>query len=451
MASPQTAELLEFVTRSGSSDVPGEVLHQSKRCLLDFVGLVIGAVDEPTVTIPRSLYAGWGGDPQAAVLGTALRLRMTDAAEVNAIAAHALDYDDTHAPTILHGTTPVYGAALALAEWRGRSGLDLLAAHAFGFEAAARVALALYPAHYDIGWHMTGTAGVIGAAMAGARLLDLVGDPALNCLGVASTQAAGHRQHFGTMTKPFHAGHAARSGLVAALFAESGFTADADPLQGVRGMLPVMSSRFDPSLLTAGLGSTWELARNGVKPYACGVVTHPAIDAVRQVVAQCRAEGVAVERISRVELEVHPLVLELTNKTEPRTGLEGKFSVRFTCAIAALDGAAGPSAFTDANVTRPDVRSLMSRIGVAATSSLTHDQARATATTDDGQVRAVFIEHASGTPENPVSDAALAAKFHDLADPVLSAAQAAELEAAVWAIDGASDLSDLVRLATPAG
>ena len=169
------------------------------------------------------------------MLGTGHRLRVTDAALVNGIACHALDFDDTHVPTILHPTTPLYAAGTALAEWRGSRGIDLLAAHALGYELAARASNALYPEHYDVGWHMTGTTGALASAAVAIRLLDLTGATATHCLSIAATQAAGHREQFGTMTKPFHAGRAAQAGVWAGLLAAAGIHRRTGPAAGPPG------------------------------------------------------------------------------------------------------------------------------------------------------------------------------------------------------------------------
>ena len=360
--SVETRTLLDFVSKTKADEVPADVLHESMRCLIDHLGLAIAGAAEPAAAIAREQCRLLGGEPQATVLGTPHRLRLTDAALVNGIACHALDFDDTHVPTILHPTTPLYAAGTALAEWRGGRGIDLLAAHALGYELSARASNALYPEHYDAGWHMTGTTGALASASVAIRLLGLEGATATHCLSIAATQAAGHREQFGTMTKPFHAGHAAQAGVWAGLLAAGGFTGAPDPLQGRRGMFAVMSSTSTPSDLVDGLGERWQIFDNGVKPYACGVVIHPVIDAVRDLAMR---KGLTAERIDKIKLHVHPLVRELTGKTDPRTGLEGKFSVTFACSIALLDGRAGEKEFSDSAVYRDDVRALMAKLEVA--------------------------------------------------------------------------------------
>ncbi len=442
--STETTSLLRFVTETSETQLPQEVLHESKRCLLDFFALAIGAVEEPAVSITRQQILKLGGAPQASSLGSSVMLRVTDAALVNGIAAHAFDYDDTHIPTILHPTSPLYAAGLAVAQWKRLSGRSLLAAHALGYELAARVSVALYPEHYDVGWHMTGTTGCLASYGASARLLGLKGTKALHGLSLATTQASGHREQFGTMTKPFHAGHAASAGLLAALLCGDGFTAAPDPLQGRRGMFAVMSSAHTTNDLVEHLGERWEIFANGAKPYACGVVIHPAADAMRHLRAR-----VDVADIEEIHMRVHPLVLELTGKNQPRTSLEGKFSVTFVCAMALLEGRAGEREFTDENVRRPEVVELMHRIKLVADATMHHSEAAATALTHDGRSFESHVENARGTPKNPLSDEDLRSKFHELVDPVLGATRAQELERLIWAVDEVSDVSEMVRCASP--
>jgi 2-methylcitrate dehydratase PrpD len=438
--------LLDFVTQTDANDVPSDVLHESTRCLLDHLGLAIAGAGEPAARIARQQCLMLGGNGQALALGTTQRLRVTDAALVNGIACHALDFDDTHVPTILHPTTPLYAAGTALAEHRGSRGIDMLAAHALGYELSARASNALYPEHYDAGWHMTGTTGVLASAAVAIRLLGLAGVPATHCLSIAATQAAGHREQFGTMTKPFHAGHAAQSGVWAGLLAAGGFTGAPDPLQGRRAMFAVMSSASSRADLVDGLGERWQIFDNGVKPYACGVVIHPAIDAVRDLAVR---RGLAADQIESIRLRVHPLVRELTGKTDPRTGLEGKFSVTFACAIALLEGGASEVQFSDEAVVRPDVRALMARIEVVPDTDVPHTQAGATAITTHGTDVQTWVDHARGTPGNRLTDDELRDKFHSLVDDALGKDQAERLADATFALAENGDIVDLLALTTP--
>src|SRR5262249_25991493 len=243
--------------------------HEAKRAILDNLGVGLGAADDPGVAIARRVAMELGGHPQATLWADGRRTSVTQAALVNGIMTHILDYDDTHLPTILHPSGPLVAAAVPLAEWLGASGEALLAAYIVGFELEARVSLSVYPEHYDVGWHITGTAGTLGAAAAAARLLGLDAERTVWALGAAVTQAAGLREMFGSMCKSLHVGKAASNRVLAALLARDGFTSSVEPIEGRRGFGSVLSTRFDPEILTAELGQRWQLHRNGFKPYAC--------------------------------------------------------------------------------------------------------------------------------------------------------------------------------------
>jgi 2-methylcitrate dehydratase PrpD len=411
------------------------------------MGVIIGGARSEAVALARETVLLLGGTPQtrACVLGDTSSIDRV--AFLNGIASHVLDFDDTHIPTVLHASGALFAAGLAVGEWLHARGRDLVAAHLVGFEVGARVALALGRAHYDVGWHVTGTAGTVGVAAAVGRLLGLGPDRMAHALGLAATQAAGHREQFGAMAKSFHAGRAASNGVLAALLAAQGFTAADDSLEGRRGLLAVMSAAPRPEALAEGLGERWEIDRNGVKPYACGVVAHPAIDAVLRFHER---HGVRPEDVEAIELRVHPLVVELTGKWGPRSGLEGKFSVSYACAIALFEGAARERQFADEQVRRAEVLDLHRRIGREADRSLGQTEAWATARLRDGRTIVEHVVAASGTPENPLSDAEVERKLVDLSEPVLGAERTRRLIAQLEGIDDLDDVSSLVS-ATIAG
>jgi 2-methylcitrate dehydratase PrpD len=442
-----TRRLAEFVTSTRLEDVPAATRREAKRAILDNLGVALGAADDPGVAIARRVALELGGNSQATLWADGRRTSVTHAALVNGIMSHILDYDDTHLPTILHPSGPLVNAAIPLAEWLGSSGRDVLAAYVLGFEVEARVSLSVYPEHYDVGWHITGTAGTLGAAAASARLLGLGVEQTVWALGAAVTQAAGLREMFGSMCKSLHVGDAARNGILAALLAREGFTSSTEPIEGRRGFGAVLSTRFDEGQLTAELGERWEVHRNGLKPYACGVVTHPAIDAARRL----RAMGYLPGAVARIDAYVHPLVLELCGKTDLRVGLEGKFSIYHCIAMGLLEDAAGPAQFTDALVSRPDAVELRRKVHATADPSLSEAQARLVLQLPEGRAVEVFVPAATGTLENPMSDDELTRKFGALAVPTIGAAAADEVAAIVWALEDAPDVRGLVaRLAGPA-
>src|SRR5919107_1609595 len=388
-------KLAAFVAAHPFRSVPEEVLREGRRRILDTLGVAVGARRTPPVEILLRVTRDLGGTPQAGVPGLNLRSSVPSVARLLGVMSHLLDFDDTHTPTILHPSGPTLAAALPLAEHREASGRELLAAFTFGVEAGCRVALALGPAHYDVGWHVTGTAGT-----------------------VAATEAAGQRAQFGAMTKSLHTGNAAANGALAALLAENGYTAGRRGFEGPRGLLNAASSQPSPGELAAALGERWETLCIGIKPYSCGVVTHPAIDAVRRL---ARITGASGEEVERIDLAVHPLVMELTNKRNPRTGLEGKFSIAFAAAITWIEGTARHRQFTDEKVNRPDVQALMDRVCVAEDNSLSQTEASVTVCLRGGKTSSEHISHSTGTPENPVSDEELREKFTELVEPELGA------------------------------
>lgn len=444
LTSEQTARLAEWALVTRFDDLPQSVIRTSKSLILDFFGVAIAGSRHDAALAGLNLVRELGGDPRATVLGTGYRTSMVNAALVNGISAHILDFDDTHIPTVLHPTAPIMSAGLAVCEARGRSGPDLIRAHAMAVELSSRVSLAIYPEHYDAGWHMSGTTGTIGAAAAAALLEDVNHRQFVQVLGIAATQASGHREQFGAMTKALHVGKAASNGILASLLGARGFTAAPDSLQGRRGMFAVMSPSSRPNALVAGIGKDWEIARVGIKPYACGVVTHAPMDALRRLRTE---RGVQPDQVETIELRVNPLVTELTGKREPRTGLEGKFSVTFCAAIAMIDGVAGPQQFTDSAVQRPEVVALRDRIHIVPDGGIGHSQAIAIAYLKDGSAIMIEVTAASGTPENPLSDEERHEKFVALTEPVLGTQGATRVKALVESLDALTSVDALIAAA----
>ena len=319
--------------------------------------------------------------------------------------------------------------------------------HAFilGVEVECRIGNAVYPDHYDVGWHITGTAGVFGAAAAAGRLLGLDEQQMVWALGIAATQSSGLREMFGTMCKPFHPGNAARNGLLAALLAQQNFTSSNQGIEAKRGYGHVLSTKFDATQITEGLGKSWEIALNTYKPFACGIVIHPIIDGCIQLRNQHRLEATDIESI---DVCVHPLVLELTGKKAPRVGLEGKFSVFHSAAVAIIRGAAGEAEYSDALVRDPTVIALRDRVSAVVDEALHEDQARVAIKLRNGTTVEKFVEHAIGSLERPMTDADLEAKFRGLSNPVIGSAATDRLIDLCWRTEALSDIAEVARAAT---
>lgn len=442
-APPITQTLAAFVANHPSRGWSEAIEHEAHRTLLNWAGCAVGAARHESVAAALAAVQVLQPAPQAALLGRRERVDIASAALVNGIGSHTFDFDDTHLKTIIHPAGPVASALLALAEHTGASGRALIDALVLGIDVSCRIGNVMYPDHYDRGWHITGSTGMLGAAAGCARLLGLDAQRTAMALGIAASQPVGLREQFGTMTKPLHPGAAARAGLMAALMAQQGFTASARALEAPRGLVQVVSSKCDWREATDALGERFEIGFNTYKPFACGIVIHPAIDAA----VQLRARGVRPEQIVRIELRVHSLVLELTGKKEPKDGLQGKFSVYHGCAAGLVAGRAGEDEFADAFVTRPDVDALRRRIVATVDDAVDEASVDLTAVLTDGRRERVFIEHAIGSLERPMTDHALETKFHALADGVIGAARAGELIRALWAAGASADVRGIAALA----
>ena len=440
-----TETLARFVVGHRPEDLPDTVTHEAKRSLLNWLGVGIGAADHPTVTIALDVVTSVGGAASASLLGRSERTDVLHASFINGTSSHVFDFDDTHLDTIIHPSGPVAAPLFALAERDGRSGRDVLHAFALGVDAECRIGNAVYPAHYDIGWHITGTAGVFGAAIATAKLLGLDTTTTRAAIGLAASQSSGLREMFGTMTKPFHVGHAAKNGLFATLLAQAGFTSSLRALEAPRGFANVLSAERDYDEITGELGERFELSKNAYKPFACGIVIHPSIDACVQLRERL---GGATDGVESVTLRVHPLVLELTGKTEPSTGLEGKFSVYHSAAVALIDGEAGEAQYADARVNDPAVIALRAKVSAIADPSVREDEVYATLRTSSGDVHELHVPHAIGSLERPMSDAQLEAKFTALVTPVLGDEKARTIIDLAWRLDELDDLAPLIAAAT---
>lgn len=442
-----TLGLAERICGTRRGAVPAAAVAEAKRSLLNWMGVAVGAAGHPMIDMVLEVTAGWGGRPQATVAGRGLKVDEHTAALVNGISSHIFDYDDTLLDTILHPSAPVFPAVLAYCERHGEGGRALLEAFVVGVEVEQRIAQAVYPSHYDRGWHITGSVGAFGAAAAVGWLMGLDTRRMAHALGLAATQPTGFREMFGTHTKPFHPGKAAANGLLAAYLAAGGFTSSPRSIEAPRGFAHVTSDAPKLSRLTDRWGETWQVMHNSYKPFPCGVVIHPANDAALRLREQ---HGVRAADVERLELSVHPLVLELTGKKEPRDGLEAKFSVYHCAAAGLLDGWVGLAQFTDERVAAPDVVELRRRVTAVVDPEMAEDQVRVKAVLKDGSAVDLFVEHCLGSKDNPMTNNQLERKFGEAAGPVLGTARARELMDAIWRIEAAPDVRGMMALTAPA-
>ncbi|MBA2307095.1 MmgE/PrpD family protein [Candidatus Dependentiae bacterium] len=443
-APPVTQILADFVTRHPSQGWDASVDREAHRTLLNWAGCAIGASQHATVKAALAAVMELAPTAQATILGRVAQVAVASAALLNGITSHTFDFDDTHLLTIIHPAGPVASALLALAEHHGVPGRQFIDALVLGIDVECRVGNMIYPEHYDRGWHITGSTGMLGAAAACARLLKLDAGKTSMALGIAASQPIGVREQFGSMTKAFHVGGAARAGLMSAVMAKHGYTASSRAIEAPRGLAQTYSTKCDWSEITAELGKRFEISFNTYKPFACGIVIHPSIDGCMQLLNSNR---VAIDDIERIDLKVHSLVLELTGKTAPRTGLEAKFSVYHACAAGILLGEVGEHAFSDEVVARADVIALRDRIKASVDDGIDEASADVAITCKDGRKLHLFVEHAIGSVQRPMSDADLQRKFHGLVDPVLGNARAGGLIEQCATLSGAADVRALTASA----
>jgi 2-methylcitrate dehydratase PrpD len=433
VVSDLTRQVARHIVSTKFEQLPASVRKEATRTLLNWTGCTLGGSRHETVGIAISALAPFSGQAQASILGRSERFDILNAALINGISSHVLDYDDTHTRNIIHPAGPVISAILALSEHRPVSGRDFVTALVVGVDVECRIGNSVYPKHYDAGWHITGTAGVFGAAAASGKLLGLSEEQMLWAIGLAATQPVGLQEMFGTMTKSFHPGRAAQNGLTAALLAEKNFTSSEQSLEAKYGWVNVVSAAHNYDYITNNLGQTFEISNNTYKPFACGVVMHPTIDGCIQLRNE---QKLTADKIDRVELRVHPLVMQLTSKKSPQTGLESKFSIYHAASVALVEGAGGIDQFSDRAVRDQAIASLRDRVTTVVDSTMHEDQVRILLTAQNGSRFEKFVEHAVGGLDHPMSDSDLEAKFTGLANGVLPPDRQRKLLDLCWAIEG---------------
>ncbi len=426
--------------------MPAAVRDEAKRAILNYLGCALGGSIEPALDTAIDVLAPFSGPASASVLGRSERFDELNAALMNGIGSHVHEYDDTLPQNYIHPSVPVASALFAFASANPVSGRDFVHAFLLGFEVESRIGDAIYPAHYEAGWHITSTTGVFGAAAAIGKLLGLSTAQMVWALGLAATQAAGIREMFGSMAKSFQPGRAAQNGLTAARLAAADFTAGEQALEGPRGFASVTASEFDLDRITIGLGQTWAITGNAYKPYACGLVVHPTIDGCSRIRERDRPDPMQIERI---ELKVAPLVLDLCNQRELKRALQSKYSIYHAAAIGLARGNGGLQEFTEEAIADPVLARLRDRVEVAADDAVTEDQVDIRVTLADGTALELFVEQSLGNVHRPLTNRELEEKFRAQAVLALPAAQVDALIDACWRIDTLEDAGDIARNARP--
>jgi 2-methylcitrate dehydratase PrpD len=426
-----TRTIAQFVRETSAPALPAEVVERARVHILDGFAVILSGATEKGSRILHAHLRRLGGRPEATVLGVGFRAPAQWAALANGTSGHGMDYDDTQLTTskesvyglLTHPTVPVLAAALAAAEVTKARGRDLLLAYVLGVEVACRVADAINPRHYQAGFHSTATMGGLGAAMAAGKLLRLNEDGLLRALGLAASMGAGLRENFGTMVKPFHAGRAAEAGLLAATLAGAGFTAARNILEAKRGFFNAAGGGYDESKILGRLGNPYFFLDPGIsiKPYPSGSLSHPAQDLILELVKHHDLEA---DQIAAIEVGTNTNVLNALIHNEPRTALEGKFSIPFCMAIGVLERKAGIAQFVDRKVRHPKTVALMKRVRLVVDPELErlgYDlvRTRIKVRLTDGRVLERRANVAQGTPPKVFSFEDLGEKFREAAGLVL--------------------------------
>jgi 2-methylcitrate dehydratase PrpD len=446
-AGPITRQLADFVANSQWRDMPATVRREGIRGLLNYVGCALGGCGDEAMTLAIRVLTPSFGAPQAGVIGRSESCDQLNAAFLNAASANVLEYDDTHLPTVMHPAAPVAPGLFALAESRGATGQELLHAFILGIEVSCRVGNGLMPHHYRRGAHITATCGIFGAAAAAGRLIGLDAVRMNWALGHAATQSAGLVESLGSMSKSIGVGNSARNGLAGALFAEAGFTAAESAIEGKYGFAAVASDTVDLAKMTARLGDKWEILENAYKPYPCGVVLFPVIDACLELRKRL---GHPVGEITQIVVRGHPLLRERTDRPEANDGRSAKVSLQHSVAVSLLQGAAGIAQFTDARVADPAVRALRTKVTAQDDASMPVEAAIVEVGLADGSRLSEHVKDGRGTPGRPMSDVELDAKIDECAAFGAPFVDVPALIAAVRDVETLGDAAHIMRMTVPA-
>ena len=439
-----TGTLARYVVAARYEDLPPNVRKEAARTLINWVGVAVGGSHDDTIDRAVAAMAPFSGKPEATVFGRKEKLDIFNAAFMNAVSSHIFDYDDTHLKTIIHPAGPVCPSLLAMSQRQPVTGTQFLNAFVLGMETELRIGNCVYPSHYDMGWHITGSCGMFGSAAACGKLLGLDNQQMIYALGVAASQPVGLKIQFGSMTKAFHPARATQNGMLAAHLAKQGYTSAEAVLEGKDGWVQALSREHKYGEIMDGLGTRYEAALNTYKPFACGVVTHPAIDAAIQLRNEYH---LTADQVDSIQMHAKPLVLSLTGKTDPQTGLDGKFSVYHCIAVGLIYGAAGQRQFEDAVARDPTVVALRRKVTIQTDPAVPAEKCDLTIKLKDGRVLTKHIENVISSQNNPLTDAQLEAKFVDLATGILPGPRIRQLMDLCWGVEKLPDVSVIAKRA----
>jgi len=454
-----TEDAAGFASSLAYEDIPQHTRHIAKRCIIDGLGVMLAGTEQEALKVAARYLDATGATPVARPVGNrALRVSPQQAAFWNGLAGHAMDWDDTQVAEgpdrpyglLTHPTVPPLSAVLALSEVEpGTSGRDFLTSFVAGVEVECKIAEAINPDHYNLGFHTSGTIGTFGSAAASARILGLNAERTAQVLGGAASMAAGIRANFGTMGKPMHVGRSSENGVTSALLAREGFTFNDAALDGKWGYLSVAGRGGEPDLVMGRFGTPFSLSEPGVsiKPYPCGVLTHPSMDAMKALMEENALTPGDIEKVTLFASNniLHPIRFRVA-----RTELEGKFCMAFLLSAIILTGRAGKAEFTDAFVQSPECQAMQQRVETQFDpdiAAMGHDKilSRIELVTKSGRTLRKFSDDRyRGGPQNPLSDAEVEQKFMDCVSGILPGGRAREVLDTIWSIEDQADARALL-------
>ena len=442
-AVPVTAEIAQRAAALAWQDLPDDLVERTKQCLLDWFAVTMAGAQEELTGILVSEALEDGARGPATLVGRSETVLPSTAALINGAASHALDYDDVNFSMGGHPTVTVVPALLALGEQTKASGRLFIESFVAGYETSGRVGRLVSPSHYQKGFHVTGTVGSFSATAAAGRMLGLDARQLAVAFGIAATQAAGLKSNFGTMCKPLHAGTASEHGLRAARLAAKGFTARGDSLECDQGFASSQSDHLNAEAALGEPPSGWHLRNNLFKYHAACYLTHAPIECAKEIRLK---NNFPPERVRKILLRIDSGADKVCNIPNPTTGLEAKFSLRQTVAMAMTGvDTANLDSYTEAVTREPRIKDLRDKMAIEFQPHWSHSLAEMAIQLDDGTT--IEVKHDAGIPWADLEKQreAIETKYDSLVTPLLGAAGARRLHDVIERIDSLTDVGELVR------
>jgi len=447
-----TKTFAKFLANTFYGDISEEIIDQTKKLILDLLGVTIGAFNTPEAKITHEVIKKLGGKNESTIIGFSEKISCEHAAFVNSIMAHTLELDDTHLPSITHAGCVVIPTSLSMAECYNSNGMEFLTAVILGYESMIRIALSIQMSHWERGFHTVGTCGVFGAAISAAKILNLDKDRMAYALGLAGTQSSGLLESIfvsGDMGKRLNAGRASANGIMSALLAEKGFTGPETILEGKFGFCRAMSNEYNLNKITEKLGDTYEISRVGLKPYACCRYYHSAIDAINKIKEKNKVDPFQIKSIKVKIFE--KAVINRPHRYNPLSICDAQMSLPYSIAIALLEGHVTINDFTDQKIHDPIVHRIAEKVSVISDPEISSVfpekwSSEVSIVIDDETEFKCHIDIPKGEPENLMTKKEVIDKFVILAEPVIGNSKAQEVIKIINKLEQIKNLNELTEM-----